>query len=324
MTLPHPHPGQVYVQVTPLVAGTLTLPDWAFLAPVDRSAKHMVPCMCFLVEHPTLRQTLDGSSQTKSRLMFDLGLRGKAEDYIPQIQAHITNRYPVTHQPSAPETLRKNGIPPETIEAVILSHVHYDHHGDPQQFPNATFLVGEGSMNVVEQGLPGRGSHSHFDKKLFHDVKAVELSPPEAGCTAFSPDSLSIGLPFQGDAKWGSFGPFTTALDLFGDGSTYIVPAPGHLPGHINLLCRTGPQNWTYLGGDVFHDTRLLTGEKNISTWEEDGHSYCVHIDKAEAERSIGRIQKLGAICEREGLNLEVIAAHDNVWYENHKDKCMR
>ncbi|KAL9045816.1 MAG: hypothetical protein Q9214_001204, partial [Letrouitia sp. 1 TL-2023] len=131
----------------------------------------MVPCMCFLIEHPTLRQTPESPSQTKNRLMFDLGLRGKAEDYIPQIQAHLSHRYPVTHQPSA-ETLRRNGIPPETIEAVILSHVHYDHHGDPKQFQNATFLVGHGSMDVVEQGLPGRGSHSHFDKELFHDVKA--------------------------------------------------------------------------------------------------------------------------------------------------------
>ena len=103
----------------------------------------------------------------------------------------------------------------------------------------------------------------------------------------------------------------------------YLVPAPGHLPGHVNLLCRTGARECDYLGGDVFHDRRLLTGEKSISTWEEGGATFCVHVDREEAERSIARIRALMEMGEREGCGLEVIVAHDHVWYEANRGRCM-
>ena len=343
MAILRQRPDPVYVKVKPIVAGTLTLPEFAFISPVDPSIKHGVPSMCFLVEHPTIARDHqpDGSDKPSTRLMFDLGLRGRPEDYIPEIQAHLPNRYPVAHQPSAPETLKKNGVPPESIESVILSHVHWDHHGDPHDFPNAVFLVGNGSMHVLEHGMPGRGSHSYFDPRMFDNVEVVELSPATVGSSAVDPvvklsppnaslnsdASLEASFPgrniLQGDPKWESFPPFSAALDLFGDGSVYVIPSPGHLPGHIMLLCRTGPQEWTLLGGDTFHDTRLLTGEKSISTWEQDGKSYCVHIDKDEAARSIERIRELSSICERDGVKLEVIVAHDNGWYESNMHRFM-
>lgn len=319
MSLPASRADQVYVTVSPLAAGTLTLPEYAFITPVDRSIKHSVPSLCFLISHPNR----PGAFPT--RFLFDLGLRGSATDYIPAIQAHLPSRQPVTHRPSAPETLLKNGIPLESIRAVLLSHVHWDHHGDPGRFGNATFIVGHGSMDVLEHGMPGRGSHSHFDKDLFRDVKAVELSAPAVGALALGnrrTEELPDGM-WGAEAKWEALGPFPAAVDVFGDGAVYVIPAPGHLPGHINLLCRTGEKNWMYLGGDVFHDKRLLTGEKSIATWEEDGHSFCVHVDKAEAERSIERIRELGEICKKEGLALEVVVAHDNGWYEANKGRCM-
>jgi len=107
---------------------------------------------------------------------------------------------------------------------VILSHAHWDHHGDPLDFPLSTFILGPGSLAVLEHGLPGRGSHSHFDPHLFSGVEnVVEL--PEVGN--------------KGEA-WKEIGPFRTTMDIFDDGSVYVVDAPGHLPRHINILCRIG------------------------------------------------------------------------------------
>ena len=254
IALPPPLKDQAYVKITTLVAGTLTLPEYAFVTPVHRSIKHMVPCMCFLVEHPAICQSNSGSTEAPTRFMFDLGLRCRAEDYISEIQAHLPNRSPVTHRPSAPETLQKNGIAPESIEAVSLSHVHWDHHGDPRHFPNATFIVGHGSMEIMKHGMPGRGSHSHFDKNLFSHVRAVELSPPAVETLALEDRGSLPNFMLGGNSKWEALGPFPAAVDVLGDGSVYAISAPGHLPGHTNLLCRTGAKEWTYLGGDAFHD----------------------------------------------------------------------
>lgn len=43
------------------------------------------------------------------------------------------------------------------------------------------------------------------------------------------------------------------AVDYFGDGSFYLLSAPGHLIGHICGLARTTPDTFIFMGGDVAH-----------------------------------------------------------------------
>jgi glyoxylase-like metal-dependent hydrolase (beta-lactamase superfamily II) len=115
---------------------------------------------------------------------------------------------------------------------------------------------------------------------------------------------------------WQRVGPFPHGIDLFGDSSLYVIDSPGHLPGHINLLCRTGPKKWIYLAGDTCHDIRLLTGEKEIGTWkDENGNTLCIHMDPEVAMKSINRIQKLQNWALQSGEEVEVILSHDDIWY---------
>lgn len=314
MTIPNPavtgH-DDVQVKVTPIVAGTITLPERIFIEPVDQTSKRKVPCLCFLIEHPKY-----------GRFMFDLGLRSSAKDYIPEIQSHLPNRRPVTHRPSAAETLRAQGIELESLRAVILSHVHWDHHGDPESYPNVPFYLGYGSLSVLANGLPGLGSHSHFDKNLLENSPHYELKEAILGQPVLDASTKSTSL-FSPSLKWQALEPFVAAADLFGDGSTLIIPAPGHLPGHINLLCRVGPKKWAYLGGDAYHDARLLTGEKTIATWEEGGHTCCVHIDREQAHDTMRRIQEFVVGRRKNGVMVEVMASHDSAWLAANEHRCL-
>lgn len=100
----------------------------------------------------------------------------------------------------------------------------------------------------------------------------------------------------------------------------YLVDAPGHLPGHINLLARTksgdGGQKWVYLAGDACHDRRIIRKEREIGEWM-DAHRQvcCIHADRAGAEATIERIRDL----EKEGV--EVILAHDVEWESDEKNR---
>lgn len=46
------------------------------------------------------------------------------------------------------------------------------------------------------------------------------------------------------------YGPFKLGLDLFHDGSLYLVHTPGHSKGHISFLVLTG-EGWVLLASDT-------------------------------------------------------------------------
>ncbi len=111
-------------------------------------------------------------------------------------------------------------------------------------------------------------------------------------------------------------GNLPRVLDIFQDGSVLIVDAPGHLPGHINILAKTGPHTSVYLAGDACHDRRIVRGEREIGEWQDaEGHMCCIHGDRKLAEQTIERIREL------EERGVEVIFAHDVEWEENPANK---
>lgn len=117
---------------------------------------------------------------------------------------------------------------------------------------------------------------------------------------------------------WKPLGPFPLALDLFDDGSVYIVDAQGHCPGHINLLVRTSADGgWLYLAGDSAHHRHILTGEAAMATTtSEDGVVKArMHHDKDKAEAHIRRIAEL-----RNQDRVLVLLSHDTDWYAANKD----
>ncbi|KAI5812798.1 beta-lactamase-like protein [Pyronema omphalodes] len=277
-TLPAPRQGQIHCSVKALSAGHLTLPQNLFLSPCPPNSRKTVPSLSFLISHPS------------SNLLFDLGLRNPASAYASPIRTHIETRQPLTTTPDVIESLASLGLTPKDITTIMLSHIHWDHIGNPSQFPAPSqFVVGPGSLALLETGGGTTGSHSHFEPGLLPADRTSEL-------TEF-PEDIEI----ENDTL--------KAKDWFGDGSLYVIDAPGHLQGHINLLVRT-IRGWVYLAGDAAHDRRLLMGEKDVAVWSDGG---CIHFDKAMAVKTMAKIRKLM------DMGVEVILAHDKEWEEQNR-----
>jgi glyoxylase-like metal-dependent hydrolase (beta-lactamase superfamily II) len=310
------------VTVHALSAGRLTLPERFFVTPASATATRTAPSLAFLVQHTT-----SATPQKTTRLLFDLGLRRNPNTYPVPIRKHISTRQPMNTFPDVVASLAQGGLTPNDIDYVILSHVHWDHVGTPTDFtnPDTRFIVGHGSLDLLDgTNKISIGSHSHFERNLLPLERTLELSDVDdissdksdegSESTTSSVDDFRVP-PWQ---PLGDILPHT--IDLFGDGSVHIVHAPGHLPGHINLLARVSPDKSVYLAGDACHDTRLFLGTHQIATWEDDvGRVCCIHVDKVKAEETIGRIKRLAQHGSGEG-EVEVVFAHNTEWAEKARE----
>jgi len=76
------------------------------------------------------------------------------------------------------------------------------------------------------------------------------------------------------------------------------------------------------LGGDACHNSRLLTGERDIGTWENDhGETMCIHLNREVAKETIERIRQVMMCKSESGGEVEVILAHDTLWYDRNLDQ---
>lgn len=312
VTLPAPTANQAYVTLSALDAGHLTLPEKLFVTDADPEKRATVPTLSFLIQHP--------SSSGTNKLVFDLGLKRDFSGYREAQQHHISQRQPTIVSPDAAESLKKGGLGPEEIDTVILSHVHWDHVGTASDFTKAEFVVGSGTLHLLANGGGPLYPADIFNPDELPQNRTKELPPVREEEKAKAYDR-------QTNHKWQPLGGFPAVVDLYHDGSVYVVDAPGHLYGHVNLLCRTGPKKWVYLGGDCCHDPRILTGEKGIAMYDDGkGGLRSVHANTDEAATTVKRIARLlkqGKVRE-EGdgeVEVEVVVAHDKEWREKNPQR---
>ena len=103
---------------------------------------------------------------------------------------------------------------------ISSSHLHWDHIGDPTPFVNAEIVLGSDAKVLLEDTWPS--NHQSVITALPPNMKAefVDFAEPKK---------------YQRVAPWG---PYDRAVDLYDDGSFYLVDSPGHIPGHLAAAAR--------------------------------------------------------------------------------------
>jgi hypothetical protein len=186
------------------------------------------------------------------------------------------------------------------------SHLHWDHcHPFSSYLPKATALFGPGSIDHAKPGYPTTSDTAYFSE-LVDRNHAWHKNVEE--------------LPSAQDKGWKPFGTFERGWDLLGDGSLWIIDAPGHVPGNIATAGRLKNGEWVVMGGDCAHskfglffstaNTReLIQGICEIGVWKDNnGNDQCMHGDVEAAKDTMRRLRQLG---EMEGVHLAL--AHVNI-----------
>ncbi|KAF5709068.1 metallo-beta-lactamase superfamily [Fusarium mundagurra] len=183
----------------------------------------------FLIKHTSSKPSKHDT------MVFDLGVRKDWENLPDTFVASVKEEgWSIDVQTDVASILRENGQDLNSVGAIIWSHWHFDHVGDPQTFPSTTdLIVGPGFKQAVMPGWP-TAKDSHVNEAAWQGRELIEID-------------------FSGEAAL-DIGKFQ-AYDFYGDGSFYLLNSPGHAVGHMSALARTtaDPPSFILLGGDIAH-----------------------------------------------------------------------
>lgn len=168
---------------------------------------------CFLISHP------------KGNLMWEAGAVPDSA-WTPTntpVRLHFmlpdkTERDVTMFRPLKAQ-LTEAGFKPADIRYLALSHYHWDHVANANDFASATWIV----------------------RKVEHDIM-------------FSNDTeRTIPANYSKLAKSKKIILGTEDYDVFGDGKAVLKFTPGHTPGHQVLALDLAKTGKIVLGGDLFH-----------------------------------------------------------------------
>lgn len=207
-------------------------------------------------------------SRGDHHVLFDLGVRSDWENYAPSVVPLIKATTVIDAGPDVASILDQHdsathelNVTSGNIQAVIWSHNHFDHIGDISRFPKSTDLVvGPGVRDASWPGWPRRPDSIVLDSDA--EGRAVR--------------EISFQDTEHGNLKIGRF----DAYDYFGDGSFYLLDAPGHAVGHLCALARTevlrdstndrtqlqgGKSTFVFMGADSCHHAGILRPSDYLS-----------------------------------------------------------
>jgi len=154
-----------------------------------------VPVPVFLIEHE------------QGRVLFDTGINpGVRTEQAALLGADAPNwGIDLPEGAEIVPQLARIGLAPADIRYVVNSHLHYDHCGCNNCFPDAVTIVHAKEWRAAQRP----------------NTQAAGLYNPR------NYDRIARWREIDGE------------LDLFGDGTVVVFPTPGHTPGHQSLRVQT-------------------------------------------------------------------------------------
>jgi N-acyl homoserine lactone hydrolase len=252
------HTGEVYIdQALAFEEKTIhPMPFTGWLRP--KTKKRWVPVSVYLIEHP------------KAIIVVDTGwheeIRGNQRKHLGFLASSMfKGRLP--EGKAVHEQLAKYGIEAREIDYVLMTHLHSDHVSGIKH-------VSEAKKILVSQ-LEWKAANREFGyvKSMWQGVNVTPFELTE--------------IPH---------GPYKLGLDLFQDGSIFLVHTPGHSTGQFSVLVQT-KKGWVLLASDVGYAARSFT--QSILPG--------VKTSRIDAQRSLNWVREFS---EREDC-LVALANHD-------------
>jgi glyoxylase-like metal-dependent hydrolase (beta-lactamase superfamily II) len=161
------------------------------------------PSMTYLIRHP------------KANILFDAASHKIPERQLPFVLKNLKMR----KEDEPPERLRQIGLEPEDINYVFLSHMHCDHIGYLDAFPNAEILISETEFTYCMRDYGLYKLQAQKDLKYFIEKQLNwNLVPSDFETKEFLP-----GLTIYNFGRGHSYGMLGLMIDLKNSGKKLLV-----------------------------------------------------------------------------------------------------
>ena len=201
------------------------------------------------VRFPTTVVLIEHS--TRGLMLFDTGVTPRLRHLLKRFPDHLfSNLFSVKidYETTAVHQLREMGIRPDEIRHIVISHFHSDHIAGVNDFPNARFFFSPEEYRAM-CGLSRVGRLRH--------AFVPELLPP---------DFVQRRVEAGGETDLPLLGPGFSGRDLFGDGSLFLIPLPGHSLGHQGLFAPDyHGKSWFFVGDAAHLSSAIREGTSPVA-----------------------------------------------------------
>lgn len=214
----------------------------------------------------------------KGNLLFDTGLGSKTQAALDKLSWLDRQLFAISDISSVATQLAAQGIAPESISAIIPSHLHWDHTGGLVDLAGIPVLSTQAGIDAAHQGA----TPAYLKEHLTDDINWQALAL---------------------DNK--SYLGFATSLDIYQDNSLVLVGLAGHTPGQVGLFLNTDAGKQYFFIGDT---TWLIQGVDNNKA-RPNFTQWMVGVD-ADMEQNSQVIEKIHLLTKTKP-ELIIVPAHD-------------
>jgi glyoxylase-like metal-dependent hydrolase (beta-lactamase superfamily II) len=205
------------VRLYRLDCGTMHIGDMSMMSDAGhyQGRSYDIVISCYLIKHGD------------DWLLWDTGYPRAFQGGVTQGKLHMRLDRTIVDQ------IATLGLTPADIGQVVLSHAHFDHAGQSNDFPQSTLVIQRAEHAVLADR---KEAEAHFIQPALLEAHTAGAHP-----------KLRL---LDGDT------------DLFGDGTVRLYALPGHTPGHMALELTLARAGKVVLSGDQWHFTENHEGDQ--------------------------------------------------------------